>query len=199
MVNPKRAGLLSCGLECWVFIHSSGWHADRSWVEVLLLRNSISQNPEFCWGLAEYEELTCLILDQTVRQHLSEYHSTKTASRTFWEILLKESCFHLDLSLCFNMKWRCLSRTSSSWRHLVIWFPKWKMEDWEWDGARLCFPIQPKNLKSLGVTSLMKLGLKVTTKGEGHVTLMGTNNHYNSALLSLWFGLCLFKPEVIKL
>ena len=45
----------------------------------------------------------------------------------------------------------------------------------------------------------MKLGLKLTTKGEGHVTLMGTNNHYNSTLLSLWFGLWLFKPEVIKL
>lgn len=135
MVNPKRAGLLSCGLECWVFIHSSGWHADRSWVEVLLLRNSISQNPEFCWGLAEYEELTCLILDQTVRQHLSEYHSTKTASRTFWEILLKESCFHLDLSLCFNMKWRCPRFASINFSKMSQFHSVIHIGSYLWEGS----------------------------------------------------------------
>ena len=51
------------------------------------------------------------------------------------------------------------------------------MEDWEWDEAKLYFPTQSENLKSLGVTSLIKLGLRTETnhKGrEGHVTLMGT-------------------------
>ena len=62
------------------------------------------------------------------------------------------------------------------------------MEDWEWDEAKLYFPIQSENLKSLGVTSLIKLGLELTMKGEGHVTLMGTKKIILTQLYCL-FGL----------
>ena len=62
------------------------------------------------------------------------------------------------------------------------------MKDWEWDEAKLCFPIQPESLKSLDVTSLIKVGLKLTIKGEGHVTLVGTINHHNFTLFGLGCG-----------
>ena len=94
-----------------------------------------------------------------------------------YEHQLKKQQFLKTLHICLNGNWG----TRNEVRHSCVFLSDsrgWNLQE---------------------ETSPIKSRLKQTTKGEGCVSLMGTEYHHNPSLLSVWFGLWQFQPEVIKL